>query len=159
MDVLFKQYELICERRETLFKFCESIQPPHFVTNIENFGSRSMCYLTVHIANTYTFWIADFAGIEKRTLVAADKVSSVSDVRQLFTDTNHVVNLFLSKYQTDYEAAIVNKVPMREFELSLTPLQLFTHVITHEYHHKGQILSMSRQLGYTPVDTDIIRFE
>jgi uncharacterized damage-inducible protein DinB len=35
--------------------------------------------------------------------------------------------------------------------------QIFTHVITHEFHHKGQILSLSRHLGYTPVDTDIIR--
>lgn len=157
MDVLFKQYELICERRETLFKFCESIQQPHFVKSIESFGSHSMCYLTVHIVNTYTFWIAHFADIDKQTFVAADQVKNVSDVRQLFAGTNHIVNLFLEKYQPDYEAAIVNKVPMREFEVSLTPLQLFTHVITHEYHHKGQILSMSRQLGYTPVDTDIIR--
>ncbi|MNY72090.1 DinB family protein [compost metagenome] len=37
------------------------------------------------------------------------------------------------------------------------PFKLFSHVITHEYHHKGQILSLSRHLGYTPVDTDIIR--
>ncbi len=37
------------------------------------------------------------------------------------------------------------------------PLKLFTHVITHEFHHKGQILSLSRHLGYVRVDTDIIR--
>ncbi len=38
-----------------------------------------------------------------------------------------------------------------------TPFELFTHVITHEFHHKGQVLSLSRHLGYIPVDTDIIR--
>ena len=38
-----------------------------------------------------------------------------------------------------------------------TPLQLFTHTITHEFHHKGQVMSMSRLLGYVPVDADIIR--
>ncbi|MCB0640529.1 MAG: ATP-binding cassette domain-containing protein, partial [Phaeodactylibacter sp.] len=36
-------------------------------------------------------------------------------------------------------------------------LKLFTHVITHEFHHKGQVLSFSRHLGYTPVDTDVLR--
>ncbi|WP_244950894.1 DinB family protein [Pedobacter suwonensis] len=41
--------------------------------------------------------------------------------------------------------------------LMVNPLQLFTHVITHEFHHKGQIMSLSRHLGYTPVDADIIR--
>nr|WP_261382294.1 DinB family protein [Mucilaginibacter achroorhodeus] len=41
--------------------------------------------------------------------------------------------------------------------LNLSPLELFTHVITHEFHHKGQLVNMSRQLGYIPVDTDVIR--
>jgi uncharacterized damage-inducible protein DinB len=157
MHVLFKQYELTCERRETLFQFCESIQQTHFLENIENFGGRSIRHLTVHIANTYTFWIGHFADINKQELVKADQVKGVSDARQLFMATNQVVKSFLEKYQPDYEVSIVNKVPMREFEVSLTPLQLFTHVITHEYHHKGQILSMSRQLGYAPVGKDIIR--
>ncbi|MFI5159066.1 MAG: DinB family protein [Sphingobacteriales bacterium] len=41
--------------------------------------------------------------------------------------------------------------------LTRSPFELFTHVTTHEFHHKGQVVSMSRQLGYTPVDTDVIR--
>ncbi|TDH29325.1 hypothetical protein EXU57_00555 [Segetibacter sp. 3557_3] len=38
-----------------------------------------------------------------------------------------------------------------------TPLQVYTHVITPEFHHKGQVLTLSRQQGYIPADTDIIR--
>ena len=38
-----------------------------------------------------------------------------------------------------------------------TPATIFADVTTHEFHHKGQILSISRHLGYVPVDTDIIR--
>ncbi|MCB0535444.1 MAG: hypothetical protein KDD14_24780 [Saprospiraceae bacterium] len=44
-----------------------------------------------------------------------------------------------------------------EKEILAPPLRLFTHIVTHEFHHKGQILSLSRHLGYTPVDTDIMR--
>jgi len=33
-----------------------------------------------------------------------------------------------------------------------------THVMTHEFHHKGQIMTMGRMLGYTPPDADVIRF-
>jgi uncharacterized damage-inducible protein DinB len=50
------------------------------------------------------------------------------------------------------------KVPGRDIQLTVTALELLTHVTTHEYHHKGQVLTISRQLGYTPVDTDLIRF-
>jgi len=43
-------------------------------------------------------------------------------------------------------------------EVTATPLQLFTHVLTHEFHHKGQIMTMCRILGYTPVETDVSLF-
>ena len=35
--------------------------------------------------------------------------------------------------------------------------RLFTHVVTHEFHDKGQILSLTRHLGFVPVDTDVMR--
>lgn len=56
---------------------------------------------------------------------------------------------------TDLNNAIAYK--LEGVERHVTSLELFSHVITHEYHHKGQVLSISRHLGYTPVDTDIIR--
>jgi|HubBroStandDraft_1064217.scaffolds.fasta_scaffold339872_2 uncharacterized damage-inducible protein DinB len=37
----------------------------------------------------------------------------------------------------------------------VTPLQVFTQVVTNEFDHKGRTLSMCRQLGYIPSDTDI----
>ncbi|HEO8418505.1 TPA: hypothetical protein VBX77_000466 [Yersinia enterocolitica] len=30
------------------------------------------------------------------------------------------------------------------------------HSITHEFHHKGQIVAMLRSLGYIPKNTDIL---
>ncbi|MFD1258691.1 DinB family protein [Mucilaginibacter terrae] len=37
-------------------------------------------------------------------------------------------------------------------------LQIFTHTITNEFHHKGQILIIFRLLGQTPPGSDMIRF-
>ena len=42
--------------------------------------------------------------------------------------------------------------------LRYTTDTLFTHVITHEFHHKGQLLTLSRILGYVPPDEDIIHW-
>jgi uncharacterized damage-inducible protein DinB len=64
---------------------------------------------------------------------------------------------FLKKYSDDYRRSLTREIKRKGITLTLTPLQLFTHVITHEFHHKGQILTMSRTLGYIPVDTDVIR--
>ena len=59
--------------------------------------------------------------------------------------------VYAEKLMQDIETSIGGKM------LPASPLKLFTHVITHEFHHKGQILSLSRHLGYVPVDTDVIR--
>ena len=36
--------------------------------------------------------------------------------------------------------------------------QMFCHVINHTTYHRGQVTTMLRQLGATPVDTDLIMF-
>ncbi len=159
MEILFHQYDLVKERRETLFQYCESMEQKHLNENLENFGGRSIGYLLVHTANTYNFWLGHFPKIHDKPLVKSENYSSILKIRALYHERNDVVFDFLKKFDQSMDTPITNKLPSRNIDLAITPLQLFTHVVTHEYHHKGQILSMSRQLGYTPIDTDIIRFD
>jgi len=37
-----------------------------------------------------------------------------------------------------------------------TPAAVIHHVLTHAFHHKGQIVSMCRVLGYPAPDTDLL---
>ncbi|WP_420491140.1 DinB family protein [Neobacillus drentensis] len=41
----------------------------------------------------------------------------------------------------------------------MTPRKLLLHTITHECHHKGQIVAMLRQMGYEPPNTDVLGTE
>jgi uncharacterized damage-inducible protein DinB len=159
MHILPHQYDLIKERRETLFRYCESISNEHFTHDNEGFGGRSIQYLFVHVANTYIFWLGHFPSISNLNFAKAENYKSLDDVKTLFKTIDEITAIFLNRFDPVPEYPITNKISGREMELAITPLQLFTHVITHEYHHKGQILSMSRQLGYTPIDTDLIRFD
>jgi uncharacterized damage-inducible protein DinB len=44
--------------------------------------------------------------------------------------------------------------------ITVTPNKLLMHTITHEFHHKGQIVTMARQMGYDEIpDSDIFRFD
>ncbi|PFP27641.1 hypothetical protein COJ96_15565 [Bacillus sp. AFS073361] len=56
---------------------------------------------------------------------------------------------------------IEREIPWREASerLSITPCKLLTHTITHEFHHKGQIVAMLRQMGYEPPNTDVLGTE
>jgi uncharacterized damage-inducible protein DinB len=154
-----RQYDLIKVRRETLFHYCEGMLQEHFVFDHEPFGGRSIQYLFVHVANTYTFWLGHFTTISVAPFTKSDEYKTVEKIRILFSSVDSMTETFLKQVDPCLEEPIKNRISSRDMEVAITPLQLFTHVITHEYHHKGQILSMSRQLGYTPIDTDIIRFD
>ena len=62
---------------------------------------------------------------------------------------------FLRHFREAYDPPVTGR--LRWQTVTATPAALFTHVITHEFHHKGQIASMSRHLGYLPPDTAVLR--
>lgn len=151
-----EQYELVRESRKVLFTYCKTISLIDFVTKNSSFGrGGSIRNLFIHIANTYQFWIAKH-GLNKDIIFTTyDSKESINDIIYVFDTVDIIMYEFIDLFKEpatkliDYE---INGV-----KNSVGLLKLFTHVITHEFHHKGQVLSISRHLGYTPVDTDIIR--
>ena len=150
-----EQYELVLESRKVLIEYCKTISPEDFLYENSNFGrGGSIRNLLTHIANTYKFWISEHGLKKPIVFTPNESVQNIIDTIDLFDKIDMIIFEFID---------LVGKMEKKhiEYEIdgiksSTTPLRLFTHVITHEFHHKGQILSMSRYLGYTPVDTDII---
>ena len=157
MQTLIDQYKLILGSREAVFSYLDIIEYDDIVTQIESFNKASMQYLILHIANTYIYWIKQFTFKQKIDYFTEDNIHSVNDIRKAFDEVNLLVDEFLSKYN-DYNTPIEGEIFWLKKNMTFSVLELFTHVITHEFHHKGQIMSMSRMLGYTPLDADVIRF-
>ena len=76
---------------------------------------------------------------------------TLAAVRRMFDAVDGFMNEFM---QTANDAIEYERNGAQNID---SPLKFFTHVITHECHHKGQILSLGRSLGYIPVDTDVLR--
>ena len=154
-DYTREQYEYIKGSRNVLFEYCKTISPEDFINQNTSFGrGGSIRNLLVHIANTYEFWIANLALQKKVTYAEYENHLTIQDVITLFDAVNIFMEELISKIDS-FEGEIVYEIQGNKS--SAAPFKLFSHVITHEYHHKGQILSLSRHLGYTPVDTDIMR--
>lgn len=150
-----EQYEFVKESREVLFEFCKTISPEDFLNQNTSFGrGGSIRNLLVHIANTYEYWIANVALKKDISYAEYENFKTIQDVIILFDSVDDFMFKFIS--ELDY---LDNEIPyeIQNVKNSAKPFRLFSHVITHEYHHKGQILSLSRHLGYIPVDTDIMR--
>lgn len=149
------QYELTKSSRNVLLEFCSKIKNEELNHVFENFGRGSIRNILVHISDTYYYWLNEFAQNLKPDFQPAESYSGIDEIRNYFDDTDKMVLQFLGKFRNDFTKQITGIALGKE--IHATPLKLFTHVITHEYHHKGQILSMGRHLDYTPPDTDALR--
>lgn len=159
-DILKQQYDLIHRTRERLFSFLEGIPLTKLHSVVPNFGSGSIIKTHIHVADCYRYWLGSFALGKKRadfkfTTDRDIEHSDVREVRNRFKVVDEVVERFLNEFEERWMDSVANEVKWQTEPWETTPLWLLTHTETHEFHHKGQIVSMARHLGYNPPDTDL----
>ncbi len=156
MNWAFGQYRLVVETRSVIFRFCDTLSQDHYVRKVDHFGQGSIRQTQAHIADAYIHWIANYALGKSLPYFKAESIESVSAMRKVYASVDILMEEFMKTYAEDSLAQLTNTIPRRG-KVRTTPLAVFTHMITHEFHHKGQMMSMARILGYEPPDTDIIR--
>ncbi|WNB90957.1 DinB family protein [Bacillus sp. NEB1478] len=155
MDVFVRQYDWIQSTRETLFHYCESISPSDYVKELEAFGGDSIRSLHAHVADCYRVWLGNRALGHSIPKIDPLSIDNVQEMREVFSKTDALVHEFLNEFENKWDQNV-----HVSFEhggsAKFTSLWLLTHTITHEFHHKGQIVKIGRKLGYIPPDTDLI---
>lgn len=154
MSQFKNQYELVRRTREALFAYCEEFSTSDYIQQDDSAAGASIRNLHVHVADCYETWLGRRALKKQISRVNPEQITSVKEVRHIFQDVDELVDEFIDAFERDWEKPI--QVQWNNQTLSPTPLWLFTHTVTHEFHHKGQIVKIGRQLGYIPPDTDLV---
>lgn len=121
---------------------------------IPGFGHSSIWKQFVHILTCEEGWVQDlqdktFAGWgdedcpTMETLVAAKNRISQATRTYLHDLSEEQLNTTLGKRPVDWGGDL------------RSPAFILLHVITHAFHHKGQIVAMLRILGYPAPDSDL----
>ncbi|WP_316735015.1 DinB family protein [Pedobacter aquatilis] len=154
-STLLSQYDSVLFSRNTIIEYVRTISADDFIKENSSFGRGSVRNLLVHICDTYAAWIAMRALNLSIDFKPFTHYKNIQDCITYFNQIDEYINTFIQKFEFDYQQEI--EIHRNGETLRISPLRLFTHTITHEFHHKGQIMSLSRHLGYTPIDADIIR--
>ena len=150
------QYRWVQESRQVLFSYCGALSADELLNENSSFGrGGSVRNLLVHIANTYEFWIGQQALRQPVAFTAYESQQSMNDIGELFVAVDRLMDEFLGMVEQSGNLLLPYKIGGKAGEAEA--FRLFTHVVTHEFHHKGQILSLTRHLGFVPVDTDVMR--
>ncbi|WP_028775935.1 DinB family protein [Shimazuella kribbensis] len=156
------QYDWVKQTRAILLDFCEEIEPNDFTRKVTGFGFPSIRDLLVHIADCYIAWLGSFVLLHtKKPLTPKEylKQMDIQAVRDRFALSDKYVEQFFKTLTPDQRnIPMEREILWRNTEdfITTTPNKLLLHTITHEFHHKGQIVTMARQMGYDEIPgTDI----
>jgi uncharacterized damage-inducible protein DinB len=151
------QYGLLQNCRSVLFEFLEAQIENNLETPIINYSGQSIAGLMRHVAACYMNWLGYFGMQMPEGLLGEVTASSSTGLRELYERVDTLVYHFIDQADVDMDVPIAG-IHDAVGAVSATSAQLFTHVFSHEFHHRGQVLNMCRILGYVPPDTDVSLF-
>ena len=154
IEVMRQQYALVQRPRSILFEFLQDGVGKDGLNRVfPEFGNKSIRDLLEHTAGCYFTWLGFHALGHPRALFDHGPCTTMDLVRGLFVRVDETMEDFFESFKDSMDVPVRTEHDPGEW-ITATPLALFTHVITHEFHHKGQVVWMSRLLGNIPTDTD-----
>jgi len=134
-----------------------ALDPEAFIRDLKN-SFPSVRDTLAHILNAEHLWLRRWKGEARPTALSAADYPSVEPLRDGFAKVGVERRALLSGLSEDRL-----KAPFTYHDLAGTPhtlplIHTVQHVVNHGTYHRGQITTMLRQLGATPVSTDMSRF-
>jgi len=142
------------ERLDLLLRHIATVADEFCHKPISGFGHPTIWKQLVHILTCEEGWVHD---LQNRTLAGwyeeacptmADLVAAKERIRKatqtyLASLTEEQLNTTLAERPVDWGGEL------------RSPAFILLHVITHAFHHKGQVVAMLRMHGYPAPDTDL----
>ncbi|MDY7224182.1 DinB family protein [Halalkalibacterium halodurans] len=153
-------YRWIQQTRKTLLDACEKLSADEWTVQ-NGYGLQSVRDTLVHMADCYHAWLGSFLLLKTKSPITSKEARqkmTIHDCIERFNQADVYVEEVFRLLGDQLDQPIERTIPWREGgdPISMTPRKLLTHTMTHEFHHKGQIVVMLRQLGHVPPNTDVL---
>lgn len=158
-DDLKTLYGWVKPTREILFEYTQSLPVDVYTLEKPEFAYGSIRNVHAHVAQCYLWWVGRIGMSIDWDLLEPhpSSLTDVSAMREQFRKVDAMVEQALETFTTP--DTILEFQHPRHGVMKLTQRWLVMHPITHEFHHKGQLLAMGRMLGHPlpqELDTDLV---
>jgi uncharacterized damage-inducible protein DinB len=141
-----------------LLDHLSTIPATAYAKEVPGFGFPTIRAQVIHILNCEGFWIHTLQALPFDDQDTANW-PTVSDARRLQSEVSMRTLNYLSSL-SEQRLVAATELHFSDGDSAVrTPALILHHVLTHAFHHKGQIVSMCRILGYPAPDTDLNQFE
>jgi len=112
----------------------------------------------VHILGAEEIWLSRWCGETPAALISPDAFGSFGEVRQRWDELEAALRGFLAGLTDEGVLRVIRYRDTRGNDHATPLWQMMQHVVNHSTYHRGQVMTMLRQLGGTPEATDLIAF-
>jgi uncharacterized damage-inducible protein DinB len=141
-----------------LLDHLSAIPATDYAKVLPEFGFPTLREQVIHVLNCEGFWIHTLQGLRYVDRNPAE-CTAVFDARLLEREVSHWTHTYLSS-MTDQQLNNDTELHFPDGDIAVrTPALILHHILTHAFHHKGQIVAMCRALGHPAPDTDLNQFK
>jgi uncharacterized damage-inducible protein DinB len=129
--------------------------PHEALTRDAGVSFGSLLGTLAHILRSQRRWLARFTG---QMLPDPAQVPDLESLTAGWAETAAQLEFFLASLTEDQLAADLTWEDSELGPVTRPLWQPVTHMVNHSTYHRGQVVSLMRQLGYQPPETDLIDF-
>lgn len=136
----------------------DTIPAQDYVKPVPGFGFSTLQKQLIHVFNCEGLWIH---ALQRLDYVDRDiaECPGVADAKLMQQQVSAWTREYSSSL-TDQQLNVDTELRFPDGEIAIrTPALVLHHVLTHAFHHKGQIVTMCRMLGHPAPDTDLNWFQ
>lgn len=130
------------------------VQPEH-LTRDAGVSFGSLLGTMVHMLGAQRVWLSRFSGHPLDHLPAADDFPDLPAWIHGWEETASGIEAFLAGLTDQQLAAPLTWTNFRGATYTQPLWQLVIHLVNHSSYHRGQVVSLLRQMGYEPPPTDL----
>jgi uncharacterized damage-inducible protein DinB len=110
-----------------------------------------------HIVGAEKGWLSRWQGKPETGTAAISQMHALAELRAFWENLCDAMSQFLTTLD-DRKLQETLSTTARTGSYTSSYWQMIQHVVDHSSYHRGQIVTMLRQLGVTPPSTGLIRF-
>lgn len=136
---------------------CATLTPEQFTRNLGNsFGS--VRDTLVHILGAQIVWIERLSGGAPAGLPSPDGFPDLGSVRAKWQEIEPKLHAYVNSLTGPDLDRVLEYSNLKGVAFRDQISYILQHLANHGSYHRGQITTLLRQLGATPVNTDMIGF-
>jgi len=134
-----------------------ALRPEQWTRDLKN-SFPSVRNTLVHILWAEWIWLRRWKGVSPKSVFDPTEFATVDLLRTRCLEVEREQADFVTGLNEESLKAVIDYVNARGESFAYPLWQMLQHVVNHSTYHRGQITMMLRQLGATPVATDLLVF-